>query len=249
MLENIKIFITHYSPLTSRKQYITDIFFKENINNYYFFEKYNREEINEEIEKNEFSYDPQLIRNKLIEFIPGNVIDQFIKDKLNQSEKSLSLKHKYIYKEFLENCNEKYLLVFEDDIKFVNNFSKKLNFVLNTFQNHFDILLLGGGVSIKTPADKNKLFNDININIFLQTLGAHPFGYGSDAYIMSRDIVDMAYKHLCNNKLIIPIDWELSYFSNINNLNCRLLNPFLTYQGSATGEYQSSVRERKNLYD
>ena len=50
MLQNIKIYITHYSPLTFRKQYITDIFLKENITNYIFYEKYNREELTSEFE-------------------------------------------------------------------------------------------------------------------------------------------------------------------------------------------------------
>lgn len=249
MLENIKIFITHYTPLKNRKKYITDIFLKENITNYIFYEKFNREEITSDLESQEFSYDVQAIRNRLSGFIPHNVIDQFINDKLNQSEKSLSLKHKYIYKEFLENCKEEYLLVFEDDIIFVNNFSNKLNFILNEAHNKFDILLIGGGVSIKLNETKNNLFTDDINKIHFQTLGAHPFGYGSDSYIMSRKTVNLAYHHMLSNKIMIPIDWELSYFAFNNKLKTYLLNPYLTYQGSASGEYESSVRERKSLYD
>lgn len=249
MLENIKIYITHYSPLTFRKQYITDIFLKENITNYIFYEKYNREELTSELELQEFAYDVDAIKNKLSGFIPYNVINQFINDKLNQSEKSLSLKHKYIYKEFLENCKEDYLLVFEDDVRFVNYFYNKLNFVLTTAQNKFDILLIGGGVSIKFNETKNNLFTDNTKNIHFQTLGAHPFGYGCDSYIMTRETVKLAYQHMSSNKLMVPIDWELSYFAFNNKLKTYLLNPFLTYQGSASGEYESSIRQRKSLYD
>jgi len=54
-----------------------------------------------------------------------------------------ALSHMLIWKEFLNDVNVQYLLVFEDDSRLVDNFNQKLLHLLNTYENNFDVLYLG----------------------------------------------------------------------------------------------------------
>ena len=54
-----------------------------------------------------------------------------------------ALSHMLIWKEFLNDVNVQYLLVFEDDSRLVDNFNQKLLHLLNTYENKFDVLYLG----------------------------------------------------------------------------------------------------------
>jgi GR25 family glycosyltransferase involved in LPS biosynthesis len=248
-INDVKIYITHYSKLHNRKEFLKAVFAREGITNYTFFEEYDREFITDELDEITYAFDADEIRNRISSFIPQNVVEQFISDRFNMAEKSLGLKHKFIYKDFLEDHNERYLLVFEDDVKFVDHFAQKLNFVLGRLPADVNILLLGGGAAVRDVDLSRVLFGDQVTRVGLLADKNHPFGNGSDAYLIERGSVQTLYEHLCRTKMVVPIDWELSYFSKLYGMNTVICYPYLTYQGSATGEYSSSVRDRGLRYD
>lgn len=248
-VNDVKIYITHYSKLHNRKEFLKGVFAKENIHNYTFYEEYDREVITKELDAETYAFDADEIRNRISSFIPPNVVEQFIRDRFNMAEKSLGLKHKFIYKDFLDNHDERFLLVFEDDVKFVDRFAAKLNFVLARLPADVNVLLLGGGAAVRDVDLSEVLFGDRVTRVGLTADKNHPFCNGSDAYLIERSSVQTLYGHLCTTKMVVPIDWELSYFSKLYNMNTVVLHPYLTYQGSATGEYSSSVRDRGLRYD
>jgi GR25 family glycosyltransferase involved in LPS biosynthesis len=249
-MDKIKFYIAHYPKLKERKEYIENIFLKENIKDYIFVETLNKEDIDEKINQENFLSDEKEIRDRLKSFIHNGAINQFVSDKMNNAEKSLALKHKFAYKHFLENSNKKYFIFFEDDIRFAENFSRKINKLLEDIEyKNFDVLLFGAGTSVKNERDKTNFLNSSSrdFDYMFNKLYNHPFGRGCDSYLLTREAVNKLNFYFSQVKIVSPIDWELSYCGNF--LKIFESFPYLTYQGSNSGEYQSSIRDRKNLYD
>ena len=123
--------------------------------------------------------------NFTIDFIKNNNdIDKpfkewLLKDKSQWGHLGCSMSHYNVLKQFIENDNEKFLLVLEDDCILDDNFSKKLIKILNNNINlNFDLLLCGYNCDsdyFNNPnhckLNKNyKQFNNIrSINYFIGT--------------------------------------------------------------------------------
>ena len=97
----MKIFITHYTPLTHRKNNIIKLLEKSNITDYEFIETYDRELLNK------------------------TDIEKFSQIKI--SEISLFLKHIEIFKKEIDDI----VVILEDDAILVDNFKDKLENYLN----------------------------------------------------------------------------------------------------------------------
>jgi GR25 family glycosyltransferase involved in LPS biosynthesis len=110
----MKFYITHYKPLTSRKENIINQLKMYNIEDYEFIEKYDREDLKQDD------------------------IKKFSDIKL--SEISLFLKHIEIFKKELDN-NE-IIIVLEDDAIFVDNFKEKLDIYIKELEkiNDWDVI-------------------------------------------------------------------------------------------------------------
>lgn len=231
-----RIFIPHYTKLIERKQKIIDQLNNEKIEKYIVFEKYDKEDIDE----NEFDFSEQKIRNTINKFIPERVIKQYLADGMNQAEKSIALKHKYIYKQFLDSqTTEEFLVVLEDDVIIVNKFKNSLDKLTSEIK--FDCINFGAGTSSKLDIQN---YSNINLN----NSGNHPFSRGMEGYIFSAETVKKVYNYLKNNKICVPIDWEMSNIFNILSINCLTSNPYLCFQGSVLGIYKSSIREDREKY-
>jgi glycosyl transferase family 25 len=130
----MKIFITHYSKLIERKEHILKQFDKENITEFEFVEKYDKDEITEE----EASLFPPNHKKDIM---------------------SLSLKHYFIYQEVLDKYD--YALVFEDDVILDDNFMEKLNNYIKELPEDYDMLFIGNGCGLHVNSDL--LIPDIHI--------------------------------------------------------------------------------------
>ena len=125
----MNIFITHYTPLVDRKENIIKQLENENIINYEFIKKYDKEEL------------------KTID------TEKFTDIKL--SEISLFLKHVEIFKKELDDI----VIILEDDAIFVNNFKNNLNDYLNKLQDiEWDILFCGECCNLHFHKENNKIF-------------------------------------------------------------------------------------------
>lgn len=117
----MKIYVLHYKKLIERKEHIKNEFKKYNLN-YEFYEKFDKEELNNE--------DLKIFNNNL-----------------RDSEKSLTLKHINIYKE-ISNSNFDYALIFEDDVFLENDFNNILNKYITLLPNDWDMLFIGNGCNL-----------------------------------------------------------------------------------------------------
>jgi len=238
-MNNIKIYIPHYSKLIERKPLIAKELAAAGINQFTFYEKFDKECITEE----EFSNDASLIRTKISNFIPEQVINNFLRDGLTQGEKSLSLKHKNIYKEFLETSKEEdILLILEDDARLARGFKNIIETLVSKAK--FSCINLSAGANKEIVP----LTNDKLERLSLTEVKHHPFNTGTEGYMMSYSCVSKVYDIICKKKLCLPIDWELSYVFMSSNLECHRVIPCLTYQASMTGQFVSSIRDRGTDY-
>jgi len=112
-----KIFVVHYKKLLDRKKYIEDFFSNNNIVHYEFREKYQREELTNDIKK---SY--------------------FMLDNLSPAQICITIEHIEIFREILKSEYDGWYLILEDDAKFVNNFIGKLNNLLLDVPNDAEYL-------------------------------------------------------------------------------------------------------------
>jgi GR25 family glycosyltransferase involved in LPS biosynthesis len=239
-MKNIKIFIPHYTKLVDRKPVIEKILLEEGFQEFSFFEAFDKEQVDE----SRFSNDEKLIRQKIEKFIPERVIKNFLRDGLTQGEKSLSLKHENIYKIFLESSTENdFLLVLEDDVRLCHNFKKCIEALCE--KSVFDCLNFSAGAASQIVPTSEKPLTQLQTII----INMHPFNTGTEAYLMSRRCVEHVYHEITNNKLCLPIDWELSHiFMSVKDVKCKRTSPPLCYQASQIGQYESSIRERGNDY-
>jgi len=232
LTNNFKIFVPHYTKLTERKKDITQMFLINGIKDYHIFEEYDKEDILQE----DFFHEETEIRKRIQKFIPEQQINYIVKNTISDAQKSLALKHKYIYKKFLEtSTNQDYLIVLEDDAIIVNNFINIIDSITKKIE--FDCINFGAGATVK---DVNKIIKDAN-SIKFSRDPIHPFFSGSEGYVISYRACKILFDLIEKNKLCLPIDWDLSYFFTNFNIRCFNANIPLCYQGSMVGIYNSSI--------
>ena len=158
--------------------------------------KKKKEKISEMLVKNNLDfniYNAVNSSNFTIDFIKNNnEIDKpfkewLLKDKSQWGHLGCSMSHYNVLKQFIENDNEKFLLVLEDDCILDNNFSKKLIKILNDNINlNFDLLLCGYNCDsdyfnnpnhCKLNKNYKQLNNIRSINYFI----------GTHAYIINKN--------------------------------------------------------------
>lgn len=216
-LKNLKIYVIHYTPLIERKKHILIQFEKQNITNYEFIEKYNKEDLNE--------------------------CDKVLFDKsIGESMMSLMNKHFYIYKLIAKNYENS--LILEDDVVLCDNFNEILNKYINQLPNDYDMLFIGDGCNLHIEA--NRLTQNKNIYekcLYPTIWGGDGASRCTDSYIISKKC---AIK-LCNyisklsNKIIVKSDFWLNIASRDNNLKVYWAEPTIVTQGTSNGLFYSSI--------
>ena len=163
------------------------------------------------VNASEFTYDYIKNNNE----ISNKYKDWLLKNKSQWGHLGCSYSHYNVLKNFVENDDKKFLLVFEDDCIIYNDFSKKLIKILNDNINlNFDILLCGYNCDSNYFTDKNhcklnknyqQLNNIRSINYFI----------GMFAYIINKK---NAQKILNDCKPFIwCLDHQLSDFIKYKN--------------------------------
>jgi GR25 family glycosyltransferase involved in LPS biosynthesis len=134
----MKIYITHYTPLTIRKKNIIRQLKTNNIDNYEIIEKHDREKLTQ-IDIKKFSG-------------------------IKLSETSLFLKHIEIFKK--EVNNNEIVIVLEDDAIFVDKFKEKLYTYIKELEKkkNWDVIFTGDCLNLHIKADKENLFYPTNMS-------------------------------------------------------------------------------------
>jgi len=212
----MKIFVLHYSKLVDRKTHILEQFQKQNITDYEFIEKYDRENLKD---------------------CDTLLFDTCVK----KSMVSLMNKHYYVYKLIAENYEN--ALILEDDVILCDNFIEKLNSYMSQLPEYYDMLFIGDGCNLHI--EQHKLIPNKNIYekcLYPTSWGGNGASRCSDSYIISKECANKLSEYINNLKckINIPIDWWLNVAARDNNFKVYWAEPTIITQGTQNGTFQSS---------
>jgi glycosyl transferase family 25 len=218
----MKIFVTHYSKLTNRKEHVLNEFKKHGIEDFEIIEKYDREDIIDD--SNECRvFDQYYMTNK-------------------RGQVSLHLKHFYIYELMIsENIEE--ALIFEDDIILSDDFMKKLTEYMSQTPENYDMLFIGNGCDLHIPSHEivpNKNIYKKSVAITNESQGATRC---TDSYVIHNRCVKKIFQYISSNKnkINLPIDWWLNLAARDLDLNVYWSEPTIVRQGSQNGLFSRSI--------
>lgn len=179
--------------------------------------KYNRFNA---IDKSTFTYD----KVKESNYLTDDFKNYLLEPNTNRiGHLACTLSHIEIYKDFLYNSNENYLLIFEDDVILADNFKNILLDSLNNIVNkniHFDILLLG--FFCNSIEEHNKIVCDLNKDYYdIDNIRSVNYFMGTHGYIIPRTSIE----YIINECKILeaPIDRKLS---NLIQKNYKIFSIF-----------------------
>ena len=212
----MKIFVLHYSKLVDRKAYILEQFRRENITDYEFIEKYDREDLQ--------NSDKALF-------------DTCVKE----SMMSLMNKHFYTYRLVAENYEN--ALILEDDVVISPNFSNILNHYMTQLPGDYDMLFLGDGCNLHI--ERHKLIENKNVYekcLYPTRWGGDGASRCTDSYVISKKCAITMCEYIANlqQKITLPSDWWLNVAARANNLKVYWAEPTIVTQGTQIGLYASS---------
>ncbi|MDC0141994.1 glycosyltransferase family 25 protein [bacterium] len=201
-MNNIPIFIVHYTPLVKRKKHMINELSKYNFD-FTFEEKYNKEDLTKE---------------DLKRFIG-----------IKKSEISLTCKHLNIYKKMVENDID-VGIIFEDDVTLYDNFENKLSDYYNQLPDDWGMFFFGSGWNLHVPeklvkkSNKN-VFLKSNQGMGLWSpeckYGGWPICGGStrcmDSYIIKKETAQKIINYCNKGRIFRPFDLFLNQcFRDLN---------------------------------
>jgi glycosyl transferase family 25 len=228
-----KVYIIHYTKLKKRKENIlsmlkfTDYDFK-------FIEDLDQEKITKkDLEK---YYLPQKEKfEEKIKFLWDINAHKF--RYLNNAEISCTMKH-IIALEKISKQDEEFGMIFEDDvIPIEENFQEKIEFLIENAPDDWDSIFMGAGCGIDFMNEKLKNSELLNEN-FAKV--SHPSTNCAESYLIKKESAKRIYESIVPFQLVS--DWELAYQFYKLNMNVYWSIPPLFYQGSKSGQYDSTLR-------
>lgn len=222
-MENLKIWIVHYTPLKERKEFLEKELQERKLN-YEFIELYDKECL-PDFYLNKFNLDSHHFKNL------GTV----------------SLFIKYMHTLSLVKDSEfEYNLVFEDDVIVAKNFTSDLKKIIQQLPNNFDMVFLGNGCNLHIPdhlIKQDKLVYKKSRKC--TTWGGMGATRCMDSVLISKkcciNALDLFNTHgNNNNKLSIPLDWWFNEIIRIKKFDVYWAEPTIVKQGSETGKYAHS---------
>ena len=213
----MKIFVLHYSKLIDRKKYIIEQFQKQNITDYEFIEKFDKDEITSD-ESSLFAVN------------------------YKKSTMSLHLKHNYVYKLIADNYDN--ALIFEDDVILKSGFINTLNHYLTQLPQNYDMLFIGDALNLHIEKHKITPNNNIYEKCREPTKwGGDGASKCTDSYIISQKCAQTLchYINQLTSKITLSLDWWLNEAIRGNAFNVYWAEPTIVSQGSHTGKFLTSL--------
>ena len=212
----MKIFVIHYKKLTDRKLFMLSQFKKHNITDYEFIE---------------------IDRDELYNYNISMFQENYAKHQI-----AMSLSHFYAYKQISENYDN--VLILEDDVILIDNFTDILNKYMTQLPTDYDMLFIGDGC--KLHIENVKLISNQNI----YEKGLYPTHWGgdgatrcTDSYIISKKCASMMCEYINNlkYKISLPIDWWLNIAARDNIFKVYWAEPTIVItQGIENNLFKSS---------
>jgi GR25 family glycosyltransferase involved in LPS biosynthesis len=213
MIKIDKVFIIHYTKLEERKINILNQLKNNNIINYEFIDKYDRE----------------IVSNEMI-----NTYCYLDKTTLTIPECCVTIAHIETYKKIIEN-NYKFCLILEDDIILTDNFIDKLNKYLECIPNDIDLGFLVDGCGYHADNCGFYTGNITSSQIWYNI----PISRTVSAYLITNTACAKILTTII--PFHMPIDNQLNIEIKTHNLQSYWCEPTICTEGS-TFFYRSSLR-------
>lgn len=229
----MKLYIIHYTKLKNRKEKLLSFLTKSN-NQYEFIDVFDQECINNNDLNKYYLPDKKLFDDKISPLWDPN-LHKF--RHLNIAEISCTIKH-IIAIEKVANQNDEYCLILEDDaIPIENNFFDEIEKLIGDAPDGWDSIFMGAGCGVDFMNEKLKKSHLIN-GKFAKV--PHPCTNCAEAYLIKKKSAKKVFESIVPFQLVS--DWELAYQFYKLNMNVYWSIPPLFYQGSKSGEYESTLR-------
>lgn len=134
-------------------------------------------------------------------------------------------------------------VVFEDDVLFKKTFSDRFNRYIEELPEDWHIFYFGRGCGgHHAPMSISERFSNLfgKKHVFKNKECRSRF---SDSYVITAPAAEMLLARCF--PFHMPIDWELNYLQSSMNMNIYWSEPTITYQGSKSGAYSSSLKAPK----
>jgi GR25 family glycosyltransferase involved in LPS biosynthesis len=233
-----KVFVIHYTRLKERRKKVLEIFKNIPIQ-YEFIEEYDKDDFTKEIVDQFYKADKDMFEHKIeTAFNPPewDLRENWFRV-LNDAEISCTIKHICALKKVSEQEDD-FCLVVEDDIlpSFENPFDK-IDLIIEQAPKDWDAIFLGQGCGYDFISSKIDNLKQISDNLFYVP---PPSTNCAEAYLIKKDTAKKIYESIIPFQLVS--DWELAYQFYKLNMNVYWSLPSLFYQGSKSGDYNSTLR-------
>ena len=228
MLNVEKIYVTHYTKLTERKQRLDDFLSRNNISAE-FITIYDRDDLSPEFIKKCYTANEADFNNTIGKAYGTACVPY---RHINLPEISCTLKHYDAIRRLSIECKE-YGLVFEDDVIGVDNFVNLFNEYLAKTPSDWDAIFMGGCCGLRI-APSATVQGQIAFH------KGHPASKCGDGYMLKTSLAKKMAETMMPFNTIS--DWELSYQLYLHNAKVYWWEPPLLSQGSETGLFKSELR-------
>lgn len=222
------IYIIHYHKNTNRKAYLDEQLKTVRLP-YYYRSLYDRNT-------------PEILEDKYFDISVTNrdkrnsVMSKFNKcvqigpDKNSEkmrAYRAVTLEHFKTFEHILENTEDKWSLILEDDVIFNEPLQSIIDYYEPAIPENCDVCYLGSGCQLSTTYSSNA------------PVVEHPQKHSrcSDSYVIKRSAIEQIVKTAL--PFFSVIDWELNYLQMVNNFNVYWATNPPIYQGSQHGHYES----------
>jgi hypothetical protein len=224
MLAVEKIYLTHYSPLSHRKQTVTKHLLDTQVGPINWVEG---EPSLKYIEKN---YDKG---SRWVQKLESMGTTPLIPIRLlNDAEISLLYKHVKVYEDMVKNKVSS-ALVLEDDVILSENFKTNFNLFCSLTPRDYDMIFIGSGCNLRIPASQL-------VEGRVAYKKDHPASKCTDSYVITYKSAERLLSSIL--PFTFPIDFELNYQMFKHEMNVYWWEPPLVKQGSQCGAYRSEIQ-------
>jgi glycosyl transferase family 25 len=192
------------------------------------------------ISQNRCLMDYSFIHNGDLNTISEDRLETYFAGELSSLSPAVSCTYKHIlaYFEKLNESQDEYALVLEDDIFLSTDFSSSLNNVLTEIKQRnlerFIISLEDSNLKYVKGSDRKK-----NVLLYKE-----PKGRMAGAYLIDTKAATSMLNEIKLNKCNFPIDWFHNYCSEKGLITIYWVHPALASQGSLNGKIESLLVNR-----
>jgi GR25 family glycosyltransferase involved in LPS biosynthesis len=170
----------------------------------------------------------------------------FDTDYLSKGEISCFMKHVKVYEKLVENHEEKFAIVIEDDILIKKNFDKKLLTLLNKLPDDFDFVFFGASkLDLHIPLYKRRPLKRMYKKINTPTdWGGNGMSKTTDSYVVSKKGAKSILDRIAKSKILDDaLDFWLNQSARELNLKGYWYEPTITIYND---KFESNLASQYN---